>query len=305
MPIPDFQSIMLPLLQLAKDYKIHSLRSASDTLAKEFGLSEKELSVKIASGPQKFYDRLSWAKTYLKKAGLIKYPKRGFFQITEQGLDVFKEDIDKINIAYLKQFPEFVKFYMRSQSDDQEEIIVDEGELTPEEAFENAYQKIRNDLADELLEYVLSSSPDFFERLVVDLLVAMGYGGTQGAAARAVGRSGDEGIDGIIDEDLLGLDVIYIQAKRWKRESKVSRPQIQSFVGALQGKHSRKGVFITTSSFTKDAIEYIASIESKVVLINGERLANFMIDYDIGVSTKTEFQIKEIDSDFFEEDTEY
>jgi len=301
MSIPDFQSIMLPLLKIANDGKIHTLRKASESLAEKFGLNESEMSILISSGQPKFYNRVGWARTYLKKAGLIKYPQRGSFQITKRGLEVLEKDVEKINISYLERFPEFIEFRKRSQPEEQGETQEQEEELTPEEALENAYQKIRSDLADELLEHVLNSSSEFFEKLVVELLVAMGYGGTQRNAARAVGKSGDEGIDGIIDEDRLGLDVIYIQAKRWKRDAKIGRPQIHAFVGALHGKHARKGVFITTADFMSDAVEFIKDIESKIVLINGERLASLMIDFGVGVSTKTEYRIKELDSDYFEE----
>lgn len=301
MAIPDFQSIMLPLLNLSADGDIHNSHEATGKLAREFDLSDEEVSILITSGPHKFHNRVSWAKTYLKKAGLLKYPQRGYFQITQRGIDVLGENPEKINIAYLERFPEFTEFRRRAQPEEQEDNQENEEGLTPDEALENAYQKIRSDLADELLEYVLKSSSEFFEKLVVELLVTMGYGGTQRDAARAVGRTGDEGVDGIIDEDRLGLDVIYIQAKRWQRDLKIGRPQIQAFVGALHGHHSRKGVFITTSDFTRDANDFIHSIDTKVVLINGERLANLMIDFGVGVSTKMEYKIKELDSDYFGE----
>jgi restriction system protein len=301
MAIPDFQSIMLPLLKLSSNGEIHNLHKATEELANKFKLSDEELSILISSGPHKFENRVGWARTYLKKAGLLKYPQRGHFQITPKGIEVLNGNPEKINIDYLKRFPEFLEFRRRAQPEEKEESQEKEDELTPQEAMENAYLKIRSDLIDELLENVLNSSPEFFEKLVVELLVAMGYGGSRKDAARAVGRVGDEGVDGIIDEDRLGLDVIYIQAKRWKRDTKVGSPQIQAFVGALHGHHARKGVFITTADFSKAAYDFITNIETKVVLINGERLANFMIDYGIGISTKTEFKINELDSDYFGE----
>lgn len=301
MTIPDFQSIMLPLLILASDGEIHSLHKGTEQLAKDFGLSKEETSIILPSGSHQFSNRVGWAKTYLKKAGLLQYPQVGHFQITQRGKDTILKKPPRINIAYLRQFPEFKEFRKRAQTGGQEEAHDGKEDLTPEEAMENAYLKIRSDLIGDLLDYVLKSSPEFFERLVVQLLVAMGYGGSQRDAARAVGRAGDGGIDGIIDEDRLGLDMIYIQAKRWQLDSRVSRPQIQAFAGALLGHHARKGVFITTSDFTKEASNFIKGIEAKVVLINGERLANLLIDYGIGVSTKTTYEIKGLDTDYFGE----
>ncbi len=298
MTIPDFQSVMLPLLKLAGNNKVHNFHDAVEKLAQEFELSEEEKSSMIPSGQPRFENRVGWAKTYLKKSGLITYPIRGHIRITQRGLDVLGENPQTIDMDYLKRFPEYVDFRQGNQtgggtpSDDDEDS-------TPEEALENAYQKIRADLAEELLETIITSSPAFFEKLVVDLLVAMGYGGTQRDTARAVGRSGDEGIDGIIDEDRLGLETIYIQAKRWQLDIKVGRPQIQAFVGALTGNNARKGVFITTSDFTTDARNYATGLSIKVVLINGERLANLMIDYGIGVTTRIKYEIKNLDSDYF------
>lgn len=298
MTIPDFQSIMLPLLKLAGDGNIHGFHNVVEKLANELGLSNEEISTLIPSGQPRFENRVGWAKTYLKKSGLIKYPKRGHLQITQKGIKVLEENPQTIDTDYLKRFPEYVEFRQGSQKEEKPQGESDE-DLTPEEALENAYQQIREDLADELLETILNSPPAFFEKLVVDLLVAMGYGGSQRDAARAVGGVGDEGIDGIIDEDRLGLETIYIQAKRWQRDSRVSRPQIQSFVGALTGNNAKKGVFITTADFTSEAQNYAAGIPLKVVLINGERLANLMIDYGIGVTTRIKYEIKNLDSDYF------
>lgn len=304
MAIPDFQSLMLPLLRFAADKELHNSNEAIEALAEQMHLSAEELSKLIPSGQPKFANRIGWAKTYLKKAGLITYPKRGYFQITQRGIDVLKENLEKIDMEYLKRFPEYIQFRQaHQQEDDDKPTIEEDNELTPEEALENAYQRIRDDLVDELLETILKSPPAFFERLVVDLLVAMGYGGTQRDAARAVGGSGDEGIDGIIDEDRLGLESIYIQAKRWQSGSKIGRPQIQAFVGALTGYNARKGVFITTADFTSDARNYASGISTKVVLINGTRLANLMIDYGIGVSTRIKYEIKNLDSDYFGQET--
>ncbi len=298
MTIPDFQSIMLPLLRLAGDGEVHNFHNVVEKLADKFGLSEEEISSLIPSGNPRFENRVGWAKTYLKMAGLITYPKRSHLQITHRGKEVLEEKPQTIDIEYLKRFPEFVEFRKGNQTE--EEPSGGSGEdLTPEEALENAYQQIRDDLADELLETILGSDSVFFEKLVVDLLVAMGYGGTHRDTARAVGKSGDEGIDGIIDEDRLGLETIYVQAKRWQRESKIGSPLIRDFVGALTGKNARKGVFITTADFTDDARHFASGLAIKVVLINGERLANLLIDYGIGVITRINYQIKDLDSDYF------
>jgi restriction system protein len=298
MAIPDFQSIMLPLLKLAGDGEVHGFHDAVEKLANIFVLSEEETSTLIPSGQPRFENRVGWAKTYLKKSGLIIYPKRGHLQITQRGLEVLEKNPNTIDMEYLKRFPEYVEFRQGNQKEEESSSESDK-DLTPEEALENAYQKIRDDLADELLETILISPPVFFEKLVVDLLVAMGYGGTHRETARAVGKSGDEGIDGIIDEDRLGLETIYLQAKRWQLDSKIGSPQIRDFVGALTGKNARKGVFITTSDFTDDARNFTTGLAIKVVLINGERLANLMIDYGIGVTTRINYQIKDLDSDYF------
>lgn len=302
MAIPDFQSIMLPLLKLSSDGNVHYIHDAVDQLADRFSLTEEERSRLLQSGRQPiFYNRVGWARTYLKKAGLLKDPRRGYFQITEKGRSVLEENPDKIDMKYLKRFPEYIKFRQSTRKRDEPAIGEDLDDLTPEEALEDAYQKIRKDLADDLLSYVQNSSSGFFEKLVVELLVKMGFGGTQREAARAVGKSGDEGIDGIIDEDRLGLDSIYIQAKKWKTGTPVGRPEIHKFVGALHGKRAKKGVFITTSHFTQAAEEYIKNIETKVVLIDGERLTDLMMDYDIGVTEQTTYKIKSLDTDYFGE----
>lgn len=302
MTIPDFQTIMLPFLKFAGDGKMHRTIEATEELAKQFNLTETEINTLIPSGQPRFENRMGWAKTHLKKAGLIDYPQRGYFQITSRGQDVLQKKPDAIDMKFLLQFPEFVEFQKKSLNNDEKEkrTMADE-KLSPEETIDIAYHEIRDGLADELLDYVLKCSPAFFEKLVVELLVAMGYGGSQENAARAVGRSGDEGIDGIIDEDRLGLDSVYIQAKRYQRDSKINVHHIRDFIGALQGARANKGVFITTADFTKDALEFVSKIPSRVVLINGQRLANLMIDYGIGVTTRINYQIKKLDTDYFGE----
>lgn len=301
MSIPDFKTIMLPLLELASDGQVHSINEAVDELADHFALTEEERTKLLPSGQQPtFYNRVGWARTYLKKAGLLEDPRRGHFKITDKGRWALEQNPSEIDLEFLRQFPGFLEFRESAtepteRAETQEELE----DLTPEEILEDAFQQIREDLVDELLSYVLNSSAGFFEKLVVELLVKMGYGGSRREAARAVGRSGDAGIDGIIDEDRLGLDVIYIQAKKWTSENPVGRPEIQKFVGALQGRRARKGIFITTSRFTDAAKEYAGRIDTKVVLIDGERLADLMIDYDVGVSPLTTYHIKGIDSDYF------
>jgi restriction system protein len=297
MAIPDFQSIMLPLLKFASDRQEHSVREAIEKLADGFNLTEEERKELLPSGRKAtFNDRVHWANTYLKKARLLTSTRRGYFQITDRGLEVLKKPPTRITIGFLDQFPEFSEFRTRRPKPQEEP---DEGEdaHTPEEAIESVYQGLNEDLAADLLETVKGCSPTFFERLVVDLLVKMGYGGTRREAGQAIGRSGDEGIDGIINEDRMGLDVVYIQAKRW--ENTVGRPEVQKFAGALQGQRARKGILITTSGFSKAAHDYAALIDSRIVLINGEQLSQLMIDYNVGVTPVASYELKKIDSDYF------
>ena len=298
---------MLPLLRFARDENEHSLREATDILSNEFNLSETEREELLASGRKPiFYDRVGWAKTYLSQAKILESTRRGFFKITKRGIDLLNQNLQTINDKTLQQFPEFREFVSRKNKKSVKSIekAVTENLVqiinTPEESLETAYQTIRLNLANEILETVKTCTPTFFERLVVELLVAMGYGGTLQDAGKAVGKSGDGGIDGIIKEDRLGLDVIYLQAKRW--EGNVSRPEIQKFAGALLGNQARKGVFITTSDFTKEARDYVKTISSNIILINGEELAELMIDYNVGVSVATTYEIKKIDSDYFSEE---
>jgi restriction system protein len=301
MAIPDYQSIMMPLLKLASDGQEHFLRDAIEALADEFALADEERRELLPSGRQAiFTNRVAWARTYLKEAGLLETTRRAYFRITDRGRQVIAEKPPKVDVKYLEQFPEFIEF--RARKRDKEEISEGEGisEATPDESLEAAYQKVRKDLEQELLKQVKQSSPAFFEKLVIDLLVKIGYGGTRRDAGRAVGKTGDGGIDGIINEDRLGLDTIYIQAKRW--DGAVGRPEIQKFAGALQGQRAKKGIFITTSNFTSDAHDYVSRIDSKIVLIDGDLLAQLMIDHNVGVSTSATYDIKRIDSDYFSED---
>ena len=295
MAIPDYQSIMLPLLKLVADKQEYKMRDVTSTLADQFDLSDEERKVLIPSGTQAlFYNRVGWARTYLVKAGLLETPRRGYIAITESGLKLLAENPTEINNKLLKRYPGFRDF--QSVQPDKTPPVKPAIQ-TPEELIEEGYQTIYDNLAAELLAEVKASSPQFFERLVVELLVKMGYGGSRKDAGEAIGKSGDEGIDGIIKEDRLGLDVIYIQAKRW--ENNVAPGEIQRFVGALHGKKANKGVFITTSSFSKNAREYASNVGTNVILIDGNQLAQLMIDYNVGVSSVSSYEIKKIDSDYF------
>jgi restriction system protein len=237
----------------------------------------------------------------MKKAGLLQSTRRGYFQISQRGLKVLDQNPPEINIAFLRQFPEFLEFQTPRRGKPTTITEQEPAETqTPEEKIEAAYQTLTETLASELLQTIKSQSPAFFERIVIDLLVKMGYGGTRKDAGQAVGRSGDEGIDGIIKEDRLGLDTVYIQAKRW--DNTVSRPEIQKFAGALQGQRARKGIFITTSDFSRAARDYVSRIDSKIVLIDGDTLAELMIDHNIGVAPVASYELKRIDSDYFTEE---
>jgi restriction system protein len=302
MAIPDYQTIMLPLLRFAGDQHERSLREAVDQLAKEFGLTEEERKELLPSGLQEiFKNRLAWARTYMGKAGLLESTRRGYFKITDRGVKVLKQNPDRIDVKYLEQFEEFRQFRaLRHTKTEEEEVEVEAHERTPEEALESAYKQLRDNLANDLLQQIKSCSPGLFEKIVVELLLKMGYGGSRQDAGRAIGKSGDEGIDGIIKEDKLGLDIIYIQAKRW--ENLVGRPEVQKFAGALQGQRAHKGIMITTSNFSKEALDYASRIDIKIVLIDGEQLAQLMIDHSLGVSPMAAYEIKKIDTDYFAEE---
>lgn len=300
MSVPDYQSLMLPVLNTISDGKEHKFRNLIETLAIQFQLTDEDRKELLPSGQQPIFDnRVGWAKTYLKKAGLVESPRRATIIITQRGLDVLSQKPLGINVKFLKRFPEFIEFQISKRDEDvQEEIL----QQTPEETLDNAYIRIRKSLSQELLSKVINLSPSFFERLVVELLVKMGYGGSMKDAGRAIGKTGDEGIDGTIKEDKLGLDIIYIQAKRWQQGNVVGRPEIHKFVGALAGQGAKKGIFITTSSFTKDALEYNPKNETKIVLIDGEKLAQYMIDSNLGVTTQQIYEIKRLDNDYFGEE---
>lgn len=303
--IPKYEEIMLPLLRLLSDLKEHSLQEADDTLSKYFKLTEEEKREQLPSGTQPiFRNRLGWARTYMKKAGLLSSPRRTFFKITDRGIALLKEKPTKITTELLTRYPEFVEFKSikrdkTSEGDHNGAFIYDKDERTPEEALEYAFQKLRLELAKDVLDVVKHCSSAFFEKFVVDLLIKMGYGGSRKDAGQALGKSGDGGIDGIIKEDKLGLDTIYLQAKKW--ETPVPVKEIRDFTGALASKKAKKGIFITTSSFPQSVYEFVTQVEYKIVLIDGERLANLMIEHNVGLSTTNEYLVKKIDSDYFED----
>ncbi len=301
MAIPDYQTTMLPLLRLASDNQEHRFRDAVQTLADEFDLTEEERKELLPSGQQAiFNNRVGWARLYLVKAGLMEATRRGYFKIIEQGHKALAQKPERIDKKFLMQFPEFIKAWELSKGKrkpEKGESI--SSETTPEESLESALQELNESLASDLLEAIKQSPPDFFERLVIDVLIKIGYGGSRKEAGQAMGRSGDGGIDGIIKEDKLGLDIIYIQAKRW--DNTVGRPEIQKFAGALQGQRARKGIFISTSNFSKEALDYVKNIDSKIILIDGPRLAELMIGHNVGVSPVSTYEIKKIDSDYFTE----
>lgn len=305
MTVPDFQSMMLPVLQFTADGEDHRMADLREKLAQEFRLTDDEVKERLPSGKQsRFHNRVAWAKVYLAQANLLETPRRGAFRISERGKAVLSNPPPAIDIRFLEQYPEFREFrYQRGKHDDSSQAQEEDDRQkieTPEEALEQAAQRLNEELSRQVIKQVKSGSPAFFERLVVDLLVKMGYGGSIKDAGRAVGRSGDEGIDGIIKEDKLGLDVIYIQAKRW--DSVVGRPELQRFVGALHGQRAKKGVFITTGGFSEQALQYVSQIDPKVVLIDGVQLVSYMIEHGVGVSIANTIEVKKIDSDYFMEE---
>lgn len=279
MAIPDYQTCMLPFLRYLSDGAEHTLRDAEDSLAEYFTLTPAERAELLPSGQQ------------------------GIFKITERGIKTLASSPSRIDVKYLEQFPEFIMFRDASKPETStgtpSVAELPQSKTTPEEAIEIAHQSLRKQLATELLIRILACTPTFFEQLVVELLVKMGYGGSRRDAGKRIGQTGDGGIDGIIKEDRLGLDTIFIQAKRW--QGSVGRPEIQKFVGALQGQRAKKGVFITTSTYTGEAADYATRIDTKVVLIDGKQLAGLMIDFDVGVASAATYVVKRIDSDYFEE----
>lgn len=311
MSVPDFQTLMLPVLRVFADGQARKSAEVRDLMAREFGIGEMELGELLPSGRQsRFNNRVAWALSYLGQARLLEKPSRGVYRLSDRGRGVLGKSPARIDIPYLMQFAEFQEFRARTREDtgESDEAAVGasgaeaKSRLTPDEQIREGDRALRTALATELLDRVQRASPAFFESLVVELLVAMGYGGTQEDAASVVGRSGDGGIDGIIKEDRLGLENIYIQAKRWKDTHTVGRPDVQQFAGALQGQRARKGVFITTSSFSRDAIEYAKGLQTTIVLVDGEQLAQLMLDHEVGVSVQDTIKLLKVDEDYFEEE---
>jgi restriction system protein len=302
MPIPDFQSLMRPLLEAHADGKEHLNRDLVAQLGEQFGLTEEERREILPSGGARLFDnRIGWAKSHITQAGLLISPRRAISVITDRGREALRIHPERIDLRVLNGFEVYREFRNRRKNVEDDGSDTTETEIeaaqTPEELLENAYLQVRRQIETDLLSQIKSSPPEFLERVVVDLVVRMGYGGSRKDAGEALGRSGDEGIDGIIKEDPLGLDIIYLQAKRW--EGTVGRPEIQKFAGALQGQRARKGIFITTSSFSSDALEYTSRIETKIILIDGPRLAKLMFDHGVGVATASNYEVKRIDSDYF------
>jgi len=301
MAVPDFQTVMLPLLVLMGDGAEHGLAEVFETLGDRLGLSPEDKKELLPSESDvKFDNRVRWAAFYLRKAGLLERTGRGKIRITERGQQVLKTKPGRIDVKFLKQFSEFLEFQQGTKKAEDVDTASEEAQATPEETLEASYVNLRRTLAEELIDRVKKCPPKFFEKLVVDLLVSMGYGGSRKDAGQAVGQSGDDGIDGIIKEDKLGLDVVYLQAKRW--EATVGRPVVQAFAGSLEGQRARKGVLITTSQFSQEAKEYVSRIEKKIILIGGEELAQLMIDHGIGVTEVRTYSLRKMDLDYFGEE---
>ena len=304
MPIPDFQQCMRPLLSSLKDGEVHHFNEAYEDVCKHFDVSDDEKRQLLPSGKQTVVkNRCGWARTYMKKAGLLLDPKRSHVQLTEHGLQVLKDQPEYFNVKYLKEIsPEFVEFHKAKPKvvSTEQQLNESEDATDPLERLENAHLEIQSSLTSELLQLVKDQDPIFLENLVVQLMHAMGYGGWSKESGETTQYTADGGVDGFINDDPLGLDTIYLQAKRYT-DNAIGRPDLQAFVGALEMKRARKGVFITTSRFSKDALDYIEMIEKKVVLIDGEKLASLMVEHNLGVATKETYRVKAIDTDFFDD----
>jgi len=302
--IPDYQTAMLPTLRTLADGAVRRSGEIRDEVAKVFDLTDEELRELVPSGQKTlFSDRVSWALTYMKKAGLLETPRRAHYRITAAGRELLARKPERIDLTVLAEYPEFVEWKDRSDAPKPQKPTTTVSAVsseTPEESLDSAYVALRRTVEADLLDQVKAMPPAFFEKLVVQLVVAMGYGGSLKDAGQAVGKSGDGGIDGIIKEDKLGLDVIHIQAKRW--QGSVGRPDIQSFAGSLDGVKAKKGIFITTSHFSSDAQAYVERIEKRIVLVDGERLASLMFEHNVGVTRVASYDVKRIDSDYFTEE---
>ncbi len=313
MAIPTPNDFMLLIIRFLSDCKQRSNHEIIDNVSIMANLTDDDLTFMTLSGNLLYKKRIGWAITWLSKTKLIKQVSRGLYSITDRGLQALKESPNKIDRDYLRKYPEFNEFYKPSQRNEDEasrdeakNTVLDENtrktitDEAPEETIEKSFNILRSSLSSELIDVVKSISPQFFERLVIDLLLRMGYGGSREEAGKAVGKAGDGGIDGVINEDRLGLDKIFIQAKRW--EGSVGRPIVQAFVGSLSEHHAKKGILITTSSFTKDAKQCVEKVEHQVSLIDGEKLVELMIEHNLGVNTAYNYEIKKIDRDYFSEE---
>ena len=302
MAIPDYQTLMLPVLAIAAEGETRVPLDA-EKIADRLGLTEDEREEMLPSGKQRLlHNRVHWAKFYMSKAGLIDSPKRGVFVISPAGRQMLTSNPSRIDVETLKRIPAFAEFYSTSTTSTDNAIPVatpSTSDATPEEQIDAAHAVLTAALKADLLQRILDQSPFFFERLIVDLLVAMGYGGSHEDAARQLGKSGDGGIDGVIDEDRLGLDRIYVQAKRYAVGSSVGRPEVQGFVGSLVGRGASKGVFVTTSAFSKQAIDYARGLQQRVILIDGPQFTELMIEFGVGVRTSRAIEVKRVDEDFF------
>ncbi len=301
--IPDYQALMRPVLQASATGEVR-IGEVVDQLADKLALSEADREELLPSGKQtKFANRVHWAKSYLKQAGLVRATRRAHFTITDRGRQALAETGVEINRAYLERYPEFLEFQSRTR--ETEDTISDapagvETTATPDEVLRAAHRKINAALSAELLDRVREASPAFFEHLIIELLLAMGYGGTSEDAGRALGRSGDDGVDGVIDQDPLGVDQIYVQAKRYKDGNSIGSGAIRDFFGALSLKKAQKGIFVTTSSFSASAVQTARDLGSRIVLIDGVQLAKLLIRYNIGCRDEEVIHLKKIDEDFFE-----
>ncbi|HXE88643.1 MAG TPA: restriction endonuclease [Hyphomicrobiaceae bacterium] len=307
MPIPDYQSLMLPLLKHATRGETR-VPEVAEKVADELGLTQEEREQMLPSARQRLlHNRIHWAKSYMVKAGLLEQPRRGAFVASEQGRALLARNPEKIDVEMLSQYPEFREFYRRARGGDDAIVHPEESkpsidEVTPEEQIEAAYSALRSALRQDLILRILQNSPSFFENVIIDLLLAMGYGGSHRSAAAQLGRSGDGGVDGIINEDRLGLDRVYIQAKRYAQENSIGRSDVQAFVGSLVGLGASKGVFVTTSSFSSQAQEFVRHLSQRVILIDGARLTELMIEHNVGVRVSRAIEFKRLDEDYFAED---
>lgn len=307
MPVPDNQTLMLPLLRLVgKNAHPVTIADVREALAKEFKLSEDDMEQRVQSGKLRVIDnRVGWARTYLVKAGLLDSPARAQVQITEAGKQALASNPEPVDIRFLRQYPSFGDFHgpnrlsLKKIAESQPEVDDEDDARTPEERNADAVEEYNQSLAAELLDRLRSNTPAFFEEVVVQLLLAMNYGGGVADAGQVLGRSGDGSVDGVIKEDRLGLDAVYVQAKRYREEGTIGRPHIQAFVGALSSKKVRKGVFITLSSYSREAQEYVKEVDFRIVLIDGDQLVLLMIEHDVGVSQYQTYKLKKIDEDFF------